>query len=550
MPRPADAMAFIRVVGDLRIDPRDGRQPIVRGNVEVGTGSGFVIAASGLLLTSRHVVETESRERGDGPELTLENRRILVYVGGAGSAGEWEAHVLAADAESDLAALQLTAAELPYLPLGDSDAVEAGRPVQVLGFPFGRQTEVAKPADSAVIPQVTVTAGSLSAAREDEQGDTRFLQTDAVMLPGNSGGPMLDEGGYVVGVVRMKLSADATSQGAGFTVPVNVVKDFLEANGLLDRLPVTRLSPGVRHTIDWKAVAVELPDGLRDRSPARVAIEAGEIGEIDFRVDRWATPWPVAGLEEALLGGSAVPGFVPGPASAGRRTPADRSEASFSAGRRASRIGSAAGLDPDGRRFRVEYAIVELRGEKVVARYLGPADAVAFNLGLLRRSLRSLEAGQLLVSPLPRSQAVLPAFALETAGFPNGDGAVLVPGTWIREPAVGAGCAALPVAEAGLLLRHPSDYTLVLRALRYPASGSGLSRGLAECGARGDGAASGRRKPYAYQFARLGVEVAVRGVLLEGARETLLLELEAPVARRVTVDELFSGWVERIAAGQ
>ena len=90
---------------------------------------------------------------------------------------------------------------------------------------------------------MTVTAGSLSAARADDAGDTRFLQTDATMLPGNSGGPMLDEDGYVVGVVRMKLSRDATSAGAGFTVPVNVVKDFLEPNGLLERLPVGAAAP-------------------------------------------------------------------------------------------------------------------------------------------------------------------------------------------------------------------------------------------------------------------------------------------------------------------
>ena len=61
---------------------------------------------------------------------------------------------------------------------------------------------------------------------------------------------MLDEDGYVVGVVRMKLARDATSQGAGFSVPVNVVKDFLEANNLLGLLPVGRLRPGVRHTLD------------------------------------------------------------------------------------------------------------------------------------------------------------------------------------------------------------------------------------------------------------------------------------------------------------
>jgi hypothetical protein len=62
--------------------------------------------------------------------------------------------------------------------------------------------------------------------------------------PGNSGGPMLDEDGYVMGVVRMKLAADATSSGAGFAIPVRRVKDFLESNGLIERLPVARLHAG------------------------------------------------------------------------------------------------------------------------------------------------------------------------------------------------------------------------------------------------------------------------------------------------------------------
>lgn len=552
--RAADAMAFIRVVGDVRIDYRDASQPVVRRNVEVATGSGFVIASSGLVLTSRHVVETNTDSRQEGPELTLENRRIQVFVGSEGSEGAWDAHVVASDEEGDLAALQVTAADLPYLPFGDSDAIEAGRPVKLLGFPFGRQTEVAKRADADVIPQVTVTAGSLSAAREDDAGATRLLQTDATMLPGNSGGPMLDEDGYVVGVVRMKLSRDANSPGAGFTVPVNVVKDFLDANGLLERLPSFRLRPGVRHSLDWKQVAVELPDGFLDRSPARVTAEAGEVGEIDFRVDRWATPWPASGLEEALLGGEAVRGFVPAAAAPGPRAARDRRAAeALVTGRPASLIGSGVGTDRSGRRFRVEYAIVDLAGEKVVARYLGPADAVAFNLGHLRRSLRSLEAAQLLLNLPLRSAAGDRNAILEPATFTNGEGAVVVPRGWSREAATGAACEALPPADSGLLVRHPSDYTLVLRTLRWGSGGPSLTRALGDCGARrpgsrqtAEGAAVGRPS-YAYRLDRLGVPVAVRGELVERGGETLLLELEAPIAKLPIVEELYAGWVKQVA---
>ena len=125
--QPGDAMVFVRVVGDVRTDYRDARQPVTRRDVEVATGSGFVISPSGLVLTNRHVVEPDAEPRPDEPVLTVENRRIQVFVGSGGAAGAWEAHVVASDAANDLAALQVTAADLAYLALGDSDAVEPGR---------------------------------------------------------------------------------------------------------------------------------------------------------------------------------------------------------------------------------------------------------------------------------------------------------------------------------------------------------------------------------------------------------------------------------------
>jgi len=536
-------MAYIRVVGDVTLDYHDVRPPVLRKDVQIATGSGFVIAPSGLVLTNQHVVDVEPSAREDGPDLIVENKRLQVFVGG----GSWEAHVVASDPQRDLAALQMTAAELPYLPLGDSDTAEAGRSVQVLGFPFGRRTEVAKRADADVIPQVSVTAGSLSATREDDAGETRFLQTDASVQPGNSGGPMLDEDGYVVGVVRMKLAADATSAGAGFAIPVNDVKDFLEANGLLERLPVARLRTGVRHLLEWKQLAVDLPDGYSDRSPARVLADAGEVGEIGFRIDRWETPWPASGLEEALLGGEAAPEFVPAAARSGPRIARDRqSPATLANGRPPSLIGSGVGTDRDGRRFRVEYAIVDLGREKVVARYLGPADALAFNLGLLRRSLRSLEAAALPLGMPRRPQGEVP---LEQAAFSNGDGAVVAPRAWPREPATQAACRALASSDAGLLVRHPADYTVVLRALRWSGTDASLRAALARCDARpGRAASAASDGVYEFRFDRLGVAVGVRGTLLRHDGGSVLLELEAPLAKLELAQDLYARWVREVSS--
>jgi hypothetical protein len=556
---PADAMAFIRVLGDLNVRfTRTFKPTLVWKDVEVATGSGFVIAPSGLLLTSRHVLSHEPVARvveGLEAEVGVGQRRIEVAIGPGGSGAVLEGVVVAEDSDLDLAVLQVTAAGLPYLPFGDSDAAEPGGSVRVLGFPFGSQVEVGREAESGAIPQVTVTAGSLSAAREDDAGDRRYLQTDASVQPGSSGGPMLDEEGYVVGVVRMKLAREATAQGAGFSVPINLVKDFIEASGLSGQLPAERLRAGVRHTLDWKRIAIELPDGYSDRQTSRLRADAGEVAEIGFRAYRVATEWPLEVLEEAILGGREVPEFVPAPATARRRQTLGRREAvALPRGAHPALIGSAAGVDATGRSFRVEYAIVDRKDEKVVARYLGPADAVAFNLGLVRRSLESLEAEPMLVR--------LPALSLaggrggpllETVPFPEGEGSVAAPAGWFREPAVRSACARLPPADGGLSVSHPLDYTLVMRALRWPAPGPGLVEAVRACGesAGPTGPATDHGEPaYAFRVTRLGMPIEARGVLVAREAESLLLELEAPVAKLPIVEELYASWVREVARGE
>ncbi len=534
-PGAADAMAFVRVIGDQTAEFVDvWRKPIEQRNVEVATGSGFVIAPSGLVLTNHHVVDDTPEVRRLGrheAEVRLESRRIEVAVGPEGSLGIYEAWVVAADPELDLAVLQVTASELPYVPFGDSDAAEAGGSVQVFGFPFGGQVEVGKPGEAAGVPRPTVTAGTLSAARADEAGATRYLQTSASVNPGSSGGPMVDEDGYAVGVVRMKLAWDARSPGAGFAVPINLVKDFLEAQGLLGLLPPERLYPGVVHELDWKGLQVELPDGFRDSSARRLLVETGEAGAaVFFGLARMATPWDLSVLEEALLGGGAWPRFAPA-AVTGKGGP----------GSGTGRVlGSALGEDAGGRPVRVDYALLDLGAEKVVARYLGPPDDLAFNLSLLRRSLETLEARPLLTDEI---QAPLQA-AFEPAVYPGGaSGSVLLPSGWSREPALGASCSRVPDAEGGVAASPPGDFTVVFRALRWPRGAlrpAGIARAC-------DPAATARDPSYGGRFDRLGIPVAVWGTFVERAGEVLLLEVEAPQGKLAFVRDLYVEWLERVA---
>ncbi len=532
---PADAVAFVRVYGDLRVDlvedwtgPRDAAVDVL-----LGTGSGFVVAP-GLVLTNHHVVGGGSVVRlvaGLEVEIMAEVKRIEVAVGSGGAHGTFQASVVASDPDVDLAGLELTAFDLPYLPLGDSDALEAGQPVTILGYPFGTKVDLARSPGPERVPEVTVSSGALSATRRDDEGTTRYLQTDASIHPGSSGGPIIDADGYAIGVVRLKLAA---TEGVGFHVPINLVKDFLDANGLLPRLPAVRLPDGVLHALDWKGIRVELPGGFADRAQERLRVDTGDSGEtLTMRIDRLATTLSMAALEEALLDGRAVPGFVPVPATIRQRV----------RGGAPSRVlGSARGTMSDGKPFRVEYALLDVSGEKVVARYLGGADDVAFNLGLLRRSLEGLEAVPLLTDEI----RVAPEVALESVAFPGESlRSLLMPVDWTREPGSTSSCQAAPGTSPGLAASPLGDFTVVFRALSWDPLAGSLAELANQCGA-GPGTIG---PTFARGRGRLGVSMALWGVLLEHDGRVILLEAEAPEAKLPLLRDAFVSWVRGVAAG-
>jgi len=534
--RPSDAVVFIRVSGDVHVDAtRDWEGPESFEDVEIGMGSGFVVAPSGLILTNHHVVtggRTVELVQGSEVEVRTEVRRIEVAVGGGGRHGRFEAWVAASDPELDLAVLQITGRDLPFLPLGDSDAIEPGDGVTVLGYPFGRQVEVGRRVEFDTVPEPSVTAGSLSAARADEEGRTRYLQTDASVNPGSSGGPILDEDGSVVGIVRMKLSVEERGEGAGFGIPVNLAKDFLEGHGLLSQVPGTRLRVGVQHELDWKGIRIEMPDGFIDESPGRLLVDTGTGGgPVSLRVDRVATRRGVAWLEEVLLEGRGLPGFVPASASIQRRR---------SRGRPPRLLGSATGRTAEGVPFRVEYTLLDLGQEQIVARYLGSPIDVAFNLGLLQRSLMTLEVAPLLTGEVRGPQEVV--FERVRSVGAAGRGLPL-PAGWSREETTFASCARLPRPEAGVATSPPGDFTVVFRALIW--DGSGLSRARL---ARACGAGPGTLGPtYARGGERLGVPLAFWGVVVERGTEGLLLEAEAPEGRLRFLREAFVRWGNEVA---
>ncbi|NPA42763.1 MAG: PDZ domain-containing protein [Chlorobi bacterium] len=165
-----------------------------------GTGSGVIISPNGYIVTNYHVVKDATEL-----EVTLNNRK------------KYRASIVGIDPQNDLAVLKIDAENLPYMIFGDSDALELGEWVLAIGNPFNLGT--------------TVTAGIVSAKARDIKGTTNidsFIQTDAVVNPGNSGGALVNERGELVGINTMIFSMTGAYIGYSFAIPSNIVKKVTE----------------------------------------------------------------------------------------------------------------------------------------------------------------------------------------------------------------------------------------------------------------------------------------------------------------------------------
>jgi serine protease Do len=179
--------------------PRSAEQPFH------GQGSGFIISRDGLILTNAHVVR-------DAQEVTvkLADRRELT------------AKVLGADPATDIAVLRVSATGLPTVKFGDPKSLQVGDYVLAIGAPFGFDQ--------------SATAGIVSAKGRSLPGDAYvpFIQTDAAVNPGNSGGPLFDAAGNVVGINAQIYTQTGGYQGLSFAIPIDVAlhaKDQIVATG-------------------------------------------------------------------------------------------------------------------------------------------------------------------------------------------------------------------------------------------------------------------------------------------------------------------------------
>lgn len=232
---------------DLNIEGLPDRRQ--RGAV----GSGFLISADGYVMTNNHVVAG-----ADEIQVNLNDRRVF------------DAKVVGLDEPSDLALLKIDASDLPHLKFGDSDALRVGDWVLAIGSPFGLEFSAA--------------AGIVSAKGRTMPGRSTynymsFIQTDVAINQGNSGGPLFNLDGDVIGINSQILSSTGGSNGISFSIPSNVAMNVMEQ--LRDSGAVERGLLGVRmREVDYALAEIfgmERPLGafVDDVQPASPAERGG-----------------------------------------------------------------------------------------------------------------------------------------------------------------------------------------------------------------------------------------------------------------------------------
>jgi S1-C subfamily serine protease len=540
---PADATVFVRLVGSVHAEIEEAgvKRAIDVNHVEIGTGSGFVISPHGYVLTNDHVVNnSEPFLVASGmrqARVTLKLSRIDVCFPPEAVAARglvspcFPASVAASDPTLDLAVLFVSASNLPYIALGDSDAVIAGLPVDALGYPFGRDVEVGKVGTTSdLVPDVSTTPGAIAALRADDAGKRRYLQITNSLNPGNSGGPIVNRDGFAVGVIRMRLT---NATGIGFAIPVNEVKEFLESRGLDQLMPARRLRLGGFERIEAKGIGLRLPEGLVDMSPFRSRVETdARPVDITLRIDRVLSPWNAKQIEQTLIGTQTFEALSMA-AREGRISPRSGDPSLLLGGA----LGTAA--DPN-QEMRMEHAVMDLGSQKLVARYVGPAEGMAFNESVLHESLASLQ-GQRLVG-----QELVPVEKLEWTTTPAAEtaqSALPVPAGWMAAPGGPSPCPGLPQPTTVAAASPAGDFTFVLRAAMWSAGDVVPDAAASACSSR-RGSLGGAS--YASHVDWLGVSYVIEGAFARvGPKLVVQVEVVSTEQRNTNARALLAVWLKR-----
>ena len=225
-----------------------------------GFGSGVIISDDGYIVTNNHVIE-----RAQKIKVILNDKR------------EYEARLIGTDPSTDIAVLKIEAESLPYLAYGDSDDLKLGEWVLAVGNPFNLTS--------------TVTAGIVSARarnlgiNEDQFSIESFIQTDAAVNPGNSGGALVNQQGNLVGINTAIASRTGSYSGYSFAVPVSIVgkvvedlKEFGEVQRALLGVNIGDVTAAVAEEYDLETVEGVFVGGVTENGAAREAgIKEGDV---------------------------------------------------------------------------------------------------------------------------------------------------------------------------------------------------------------------------------------------------------------------------------
>jgi serine protease Do len=220
-----------------------------------GLGSGFIVSQDGYVLTNAHVVEG-----ADEVYVNLTDKR------------EFKAKVVGTDKRTDVAVLKIEASKLPApVRVGDVNRLKVGEWVMAIGTPFGLEN--------------TVTAGIVSAKARDTGEEIRFIQTDVAVNPGNSGGPLINMRGEVVGINSQILSRSGGFMGISLSIPIDdamKVAEQLRTTGKVTRgrigVSIAPVTKEVAESIGLGKAMGALVQGVEPGTPAdKAGLEAGDI---------------------------------------------------------------------------------------------------------------------------------------------------------------------------------------------------------------------------------------------------------------------------------
>lgn len=235
-----------------------GRKPVPQqqpdGDVQRGVGSGFIISADGYVLTNAHVVDG-----ADDVYVKLTDKR------------EFKAKIIGVDKRTDVALVKIEGNNLPRLTVGDPNKIRVGEWVIAIGSPFDLEN--------------TVTAGIISAKARDTGDYLPLIQTDVAVNPGNSGGPLINMRGEVIGINSQIYSRSGGYMGISFAVPIDEVMrvaDQLKSSGKVTRgrigVQIGEVTKDVAESLGLSKAQGALVNRVDAGSPAeKGGIEAGDI---------------------------------------------------------------------------------------------------------------------------------------------------------------------------------------------------------------------------------------------------------------------------------